>query len=99
MIFLTYLAIVKTFELLDYIAEKMGYCSVVEEEIPFVPFGWVYHLQLTIYLVLYLSRVTVPMGGSTEVYTSIYERTEFNYANVRKATYRGSNSMSLDFLQ
>ena len=36
------------------------------------------------------------MGGSTEVYTSIYERTEFNYANVRKATYRGSNSMSLD---
>ena len=33
------------------------------------------------------------MGGSTEVYTSVDERTEFNYANVRKATYRGSNSI------
>ena len=39
MIFLSYLAIMKTFKLLEYLAEKMGYCSVVEEEIPFVPFG------------------------------------------------------------
>ena len=50
MIFLTYLGIIKIFNLLEFLAEKMGYCSVVEEEIPFVPFGWVYHLQLTIYL-------------------------------------------------
>ena len=42
MIFLTYLAIVKTFELFEYIAEKMGYCSPTEEEIPFVPFGSVF---------------------------------------------------------
>ena len=39
MIFLTYFAIVKTFKLLEYIAEKMGYCSPTEEVIPFVPFG------------------------------------------------------------
>ena len=39
MIFVTYLTIVKVFELLDYLSEKMGYCSVTEEEIPFVPFG------------------------------------------------------------
>ena len=44
MILVTYLAIVKTFELLEYIAEKMGYCSPTEEEIPFVPFGLVYIL-------------------------------------------------------
>ena len=39
MIFLTYVAIMKTFDLLEYLAEKLGYCSVTEEEIPFVPFG------------------------------------------------------------
>ena len=38
-IFLTYLAITKTYQLLEYIAEKMGYCSVTEETIPFIPFG------------------------------------------------------------
>ena len=30
------------------------------------------------------------MGGSHEVYTSLEQRREFSYANVRKATYRGS---------
>ena len=39
LIFLSYLAIMKAFQLLEYIAEKMGYCSVTEEDIPFVPFG------------------------------------------------------------
>ena len=29
------------------------------------------------------------MGGSHEVYTTLEQRREFNYANVRKATYRG----------
>ena len=29
------------------------------------------------------------MGGSTEVFTSQDEYEQFNYANVRKATYRG----------
>ena len=44
------------------------------------------------YLILYLSSVMVPMGGSTEVFTSQdeYEPEQFNYANVRKATYRGT---------
>ena len=34
----------------------------------------------------------VPMGGSIEVFTSKdeYEPEQFNYANVRKATYRGT---------
>ena len=36
-----------------------------------------------------LFRVTVPMGSSQEVYTSLEQRREFNYANVRKASYRG----------
>ena len=39
MIFFTYLGIFYTFKILEKIAEKMGYGSVVEEEIPFVPFG------------------------------------------------------------
>ena len=39
MLFFTYLFISKTFKFLEYIAEKMGYGSVTEEEIPFVPFG------------------------------------------------------------
>ena len=30
------------------------------------------------------------MGGSHEVYTSLEQRRVFSYANVRKATYRGS---------
>ena len=39
-----------------------------------------------------ISRVNVPMGGSLEVFTSQeeYEPEQFNYANVRKAAYRGS---------
>ena len=36
------------------------------------------------------SPVNIPMGGYYEVYTSLKERTEFNYANVRKASYTGS---------
>ena len=36
------------------------------------------------------SRVDVPMGGAKEVYTSLEQKQEFSYANVRKATYRGS---------
>ena len=48
--------------------------------------------EATAGLILYLSRVMVPMGGSTEVFTSKdeYEPEQFNYANVRKATYRGT---------
>ena len=38
-------------------------------------------------------RVNVPMGGSQEVYTSLKERRIFSYANVRKAAYRGSNTI------
>ena len=34
--------------------------------------------------------VIVPMGGSIEVYTSLKQRRKFNYANVRKASYRGN---------
>ena len=46
---------------------------------------------LSIYLCS-LSRVDVPMGGAKEVYTSLEQKQEFSYANVRKATYRGSIS-------
>ena len=37
------------------------------------------------------SPVNVPMGGISEVYTSLEERRKFSYANVRKAAYRGNN--------
>ena len=47
-------------------------------------------LLLSLFNLLSLFRVTVPMGGSHEVYTSLEQRREFSYANVRKATYRGS---------
>ena len=40
-----------------------------------------------------MSRVDVPMGGAKEVYTSLEQKQEFSYANVRKATYRGSMSI------
>ena len=33
------------------------------------------------------------MGGSTEVFTSQNEDQQFNYANVRKAAYRGSKTI------
>ena len=33
------------------------------------------------------------MGGAKEVYTSLEQKQEFSYANVRKATYRGSMSI------
>ena len=36
------------------------------------------------------SPVNIPQGGTSEVYTSGEQREEFGYANVRKATYRGS---------
>ena len=42
---------------------------------------------------LILFRVYVPMGGSTEVFTSQNEDQQFNYANVRKAAYRGSKTI------
>ena len=35
------------------------------------------------------SPVNIPMGGYYEVYTSLLERREFSYANVRKASYTG----------
>ena len=35
------------------------------------------------------------MGGSTEVFTSQNEDQQFNYANVRKAAYRGSKTVIL----
>ena len=38
----------------------------------------------------YLSRVKVPMGASLQVHTTLKERESFSYANVRKASYRGS---------
>ena len=42
-----------------------------------------------------MSRVDVPMGSSCEVYTSQDEDQQFNYANVRKAAYRGSKTIIL----
>ena len=53
------------------------------------------------YIILYLSSVMVPMGGSTEVFTSQdeYEPEQFNYANVRKATYRGIYLRQLQLFQ
>ena len=52
--------------------------------------------------VLCLSRVDVPMGGVTQVYTSLDELEEkeefkFSYANVRKATYTGIDCKFLIF--
>ena len=52
--------------------------------------------------VLCLSRVDVPMGGVTQVYTSLDEMEEkeefkFSYANVRKATYTGIDCKFLIF--
>ena len=43
-----------------------------------------------------MSRVNVPMGGSLEVFTSQeeYEPEQFNYANVRKAAYRGNMTIT-----
>ena len=41
------------------------------------------------------SRVDVPMGGAKEVYTSLEQKQEFSYANVRKATYRGSMTIMI----
>ena len=40
-----------------------------------------------------LSRVNVPMGGSSEVYTNLDQRRMFSYANVRKAAYRGCKTI------
>ena len=37
-----------------------------------------------------MSRVNIPLGGNTEVYTDPEVRRHFNYANVRKAAHRGS---------
>ena len=37
--------------------------------------------------------VTVPMGGSLQVYTSLKQKQSFSYANVRKASYRGSKTI------
>ena len=37
--------------------------------------------------------VKVPMGASLQVYTSLKEKEDFSYANVRKASYQGSKIM------
>ena len=36
------------------------------------------------------SPVNIPMGGYYEVYTSLKERSKFTYANLRMASYTGS---------
>ena len=36
------------------------------------------------------------MGGAQEVHTSLEERRRFSYANVRKASYRGSKTTILN---
>ena len=41
------------------------------------------------------SPVNIPKGGIFEVYTTLKQRREFGYANVRKATYRGIEYISL----
>ena len=37
-----------------------------------------------------ISRVNIPLGGNTEVYTDREDRRYFNYANVRKAAHRSN---------
>ena len=37
-----------------------------------------------------MSRVNIPLGGNTEVYTDQEDRKYFNYANVRKAAHRSN---------
>ena len=40
-----------------------------------------------------MSRVNIPLGGNTEVYTDREDRKYFNYANVRKAAHRSNKEM------
>ena len=47
-----------------------------------------------------MSRVNIPLGGNTEVYTDREDRKYFNYANVRKAAHRSNKEYSIqDFEQ
>lgn len=54
-------------------------------------------LKITFHIFMFFceSRVDVPMGGAKEVYTSLEQKQEFSYANVRKATYRGSMTIMI----
>ena len=49
-----------------------------------------FHNFRNIYNISLYSPVNIPMGGYYEVYTSLEERSEFTYANLRKASYTGS---------
>ena len=40
-----------------------------------------------------MSRVNIPLGGNTEVYTDREDRKYFNYANVRKAAHRSNKDI------
>ena len=51
---------------------------------------FIINIFLILIYLFYMYSVIVPMGGSTEVYTSLKQRRKFNYANVRKASYRGN---------
>ena len=96
MVIFTWLTVWYIFKLLEYIADRMGYISL-EEEIPFCPFRWFYHISNFHYSTCnqsFLSRVNVPMGGVIQNYTNLNMRRMFGYANVRKASYRGSMAHS-----
>ena len=41
-------------------------------------------------MMIEMSRVNIPLGGNTEVYTDREDRKYFNYANVRKAAHRSN---------
>ena len=49
-----------------------------------------FHNFQNIYNISLYSPVNIPMGGYYEVYTSLEERSKFTYANLRKASYTGS---------
>ena len=44
-----------------------------------------------------MSRVNIPLGGNTEVYTDREDRKYFNYANVRKAAHRSNTKILIFF--
>ena len=44
-----------------------------------------------------MSRVNIPLGGNTEVYTDPEARRYFNYANVRKAAHRSITKILIFF--
>ena len=53
-------------------------------------------LLFNVIMKIEMSRVNIPLGGNTEVYTDREDRRYFNYANVRKAAHR-SNTKILTF--